>query len=1151
MRCASCAVESSPAARFCGSCGTPLAPTCTACGATLEPDVRFCTSCGTPAPDHGAVDAVADAAPPERRRVSVLFVDLEGFTALAERLDPEEVRAVQARYFELARAVIAAHGGTVEKFIGDAVMAVWGAPAAHEDDPDRAVRAALAIVDGVGRLGLAPSRRALSARAAVTTGEAAVTVGAVGQGMVAGDLVNGAARLQAEAPAGGVLVDEATRRLAGEAAEFEPVGALSLKGRQEPMVAHRAASLTRSWPGRRQGLHAGAFVGRDRELRELVSLFDAVVDERRSRLVTITGIAGIGKSRLAWELGERLEARPDLIAWHAGRAPAYGDEITFAAVAEMVRARLHLPDGADRELTLRQLHAGLAEFVTDESELRWMEPRLAVLLTDDDATTHDRDELFAAWRRFFERVSEAAPSVLVFEDLQWAEAGLLDFIEHLASWSRQHPILVVALARPDLLERHPAWGRDLASYTRLHLERLGDEPMRMLLAAREPALPDEVVGRILEHAGGVPLYAVEVVRILAEGGARDDGRERRTLARPRSLEDRPSIDVPDSLHGLLSARIDALPAGERRLLQAAAVLGRRFEVPALSTVTGSPARAVRERLDDLVRRELLAIDDDVRTPGVGQVSFVQDLVREVAYQRLSREERRMLHLAAARFLEERPDDDEVEALASHLATARSLAPDHPDARRLARRAVAALRRSAQKAMRLHLADRALGHLEQALRLVEAAGRAPVLDEAAAAARAADRLELAEEHLRELAHLHREAGNRADLAAVRARLASVLLMAQRNEPAIAELELALKAHRRVLSDPGAAELAAELARARVIVGDDAGSLAWAERALDASGRLGLTTLGTDVLVTRGTARWGLGDEAGGRADLQRAIDEAHAAGHLAVELRARNNLAWLVVADDPRLSSRTAREAVELATTMGVGDMAVQLGTVACAVAIETGEWDWSLATAHDLQQRPIAEAHRIDLAVTSAIIHALRGEPEPTATLDRLVAEAGHLDPQLAAAAEHARAWAALVAGDARLAHDLSASAAEVAVAADRVHYLTLAGRAALWMGEADALEAVLSSLAGPEARGRAAQAAILTLRAGGATLRAGADAAALRDEAAAAWRELDLPLALGLCRLDAHRLAGDELAGEEARIILAGLGARALLSDAAPARRR
>ena len=1147
MRCASCDVESPPTARFCGACGTPLAPACAGCGAAVEPEVRFCTACGTPAPEiDDAPSKTADSASPERRRVSVLFVDLEGFTALAERLDPEEVRAIQARYFELARAVIAAHGGTVEKFIGDAVMAVWGAPEAHEDDPDRAVRAGLAIVDGVGRLGLAPARRALSARAAVTTGEAAVTVGAVGHGMVAGDLVNAAARLQAEAPPGGVLADEATRRLAEGAAEFEPVGALTLKGRQEPMVAHRALSLTTTWPGRRAGMHSGAFVGRDRELRELVSLFDAVADEGRSRLVTVTGIAGIGKSRLAWELGERLEARPEVIAWHAGRAPAYGEEITFAAVAEMVRSRLHLPDGADREMTLRQLHAALTEFVTDDAERRWMAPRLGALLGDDDAATYDRDELFAAWRRFFERVSEAAPSVLVFEDLQWAEPGLLDFIEHLAAWARAHPILILALARPELLDRHPGWGRDLASYTRLHLERLGDAPMRELLADREPALPDDVVGRILEHAGGVPLYAVEVVRILADGD--HEVIERRAAVRPRSGDARPSVDVPDSLHGLLAARIDVLPTADRRLLQAAAVLGRRFEVPALSSVAGSPARSIRERLEGLVRRDLLAIDDDVRMPGAGQVSFVQDLVREVAYQRLSRDERRALHLAAARFLEERPDDDEVEALASHLATALALAPDHPDARRLARRAVGALRRSARKAMRLHLADRAVGHLEQTLRIVDVAGRAAVLDEAAAAASAADRLELAEEHLRELAHLHRESGNRADLAATRAQLASVLLMAQRNEPAIAELELALRAHRRVLSDPGATELAAQLARARVIVGDDAGGLEWAERALDASGRLGLEPLRTDVLVTRGTARWRLGDEAGGLADLDRAIEDARASGHLAVELRARNNLAWLVAGDDPRLSSRTAREAVELATTMGVGDMAVQLGTVACAVAIETGEWDWSLATARELEERPIAEAHRIDLAVTTAIIGALRGEREPSSALDALCAVATDLDAQLAAAAAHARAWAAFVDGDLEVAHDLSARAAEDALAADRVQYLTLAGRAAIWMGSSARLEAVLTSFAEPEPRGRAAKAAILTLRAGRAGMEGDTDSTALHAEAAAVWRELDLPLALALTQLDAQRVRGDTAAGDEARAILRGLRADGLLRQAASA---
>ena len=490
------------------------------------------------------------------------------------------MRTIQSRYFEVARSIVARYGGTIEKFIGDAVMAVWGAPTAHEDDAERAVRAAVALVDAVGRLGGSVGN-SLKARAAVTSGEAAVTVGAVGQGMVAGVLVSMASRLQAEAPIGGVLVDQATREQAGDAAGFEPVGSLALKGRTAPFTAFRVTDRAGAVPGRRHGAHTGPFVGRERELRELVELFSGVARDGRSRLVSVTGIAGIGKSRLARELQERVDALPGPVAWHAGRAPAYGDDVTFAAVAEMVRRRIRIDDVTEPQLAMRQLADMLRELVRDPDERHWLEPRIAVLLGRETAAAYDREELFAAWRRFFERVSDRAPTVLLFEDLQWADPSLLDFIEHLATWSRDHPILIVALARPELMDRRPGWGAALHSFTALHLERLPDASMAELLRARAPDLPEALVRQILEHAGGVPLYAVEVVRILADQAAGAPTPDRRVEPRPTGARQPSTIEVPDSLHGLIAARIDALPGPERRLLLAAGVLGRRFRPGAL------------------------------------------------------------------------------------------------------------------------------------------------------------------------------------------------------------------------------------------------------------------------------------------------------------------------------------------------------------------------------------------------------------------------------------------------------------------------------------------------------------------------------------------------------------------------------------------
>ena len=1152
MRCSICDAETSEAARFCAMCGTRLGATCPHCNADVASGARFCGSCGAALlagsealTAEGPPQALA-APPAERRRISVLFVDLENFTALAESMDPEEVRAVQSRYFEVARSIVATYGGTIEKFIGDAVMAVWGAPVAHEDDAERAVRAAIALVRGVGRLGGAASGRALQARAAVTTGEGVVTIGATGQGMVSGDLVNVAARLQSRAPVGGVLVDRTTRDRAPDAARFEPIGSIALKGRHGRLAAFRATAARPTRQGRQHGSHTGPFVGRDRELNELTDLYRGVARERRSRLVSVTGIAGIGKSRLAWEFSEWLESLPDEVAWHAGRAPAYGEGIAFAAVAEMVRRRIRLTEGAPPELVRRQLAAGLEEFVRDETERRWIEPRLAVLLDREEPEAFDRDELFAAWRRFFERVSDLTPVVLVFEDLQWADASLLDFVEYLAAWSREHPILIVAVARPELLDRRPSWGTGLRSFTALHLERLPDDAMRELLAGRAPGLPVPLVDRILGRAGGVPLYAVEVVRILGDGRHDSPGSvepERRRASRTASEAPADSIEVPDSLHGVIAARIDAIPALERRLLLAAAVLGHRFRPEALISVGGADAAATRERTEGLVRRELLGLDDEIGSPGHGHLGFVQDLVREVAYHTLSRTERRGMHLAAARYLETLPDDDVAEPLAGHLREAHRLAPDHPDAVRLARRAVAALRRASRDATRLHVPERALGLLEEALRLTDSAEqRTVLLEEGADAARAAARLDLAEGHLRELVKLRTDLGQQKPAALARARLASVLLAAQRNEPALAELEAAMRAVRNIGADPSGVELAAQLARARLLVGDDRDGLEWSERALAAATRLGLETVATDVLVTRGTARFRLGEEEAGLADLRQAIVQAQASGSLHTELRARNNLAWLMVADDPRVTLEQARQGFDLASAMGLGDIAVQLADVACAAAIDTGEWAWALATTAELEGRGISDAYRIDLATSVAVIHALQGDTRAAALLDALEPLPADTDGQVVAGVQHARAWCAFVTGAFGEAHRLADAAIAGSFGAERAQQRALAARASLWQADREAAVADLAELEALGVAGRATSAMVTTLRAGIAALDSDPGARASYRQAAEAWRELDLPLQLALCLLDEHRLrAGKDVDAAERDGVLRTLGAEGL----------
>jgi class 3 adenylate cyclase len=440
--CPNCSSENIPGAKFCNECGTALAVGCPSCGAANKPGARFCSECGTQlsAATTGATSPAradgsrASAPVAERRLVTVLFADLVGFTPFAEERDAEEVRDTMSRYFELCAEVISRYGGTVEKYIGDAVMAVWGAPTAHEDDVERAVRAALELVDSVGVLGAG-----IQARAGVLTGEAAVTLGATNQGMVAGDIVNTAARLQSVAPPGSVLVGEATYRAAGSAVAFEEAGEQILKGKQAPVAAWRALRVVAERGGRKRGDRLEApFVGRADELRLLKDLFHATGREQKSRLVSVIGPAGIGKSRLAWEFLKYVDGLVETTYWHDGRSPAYGEGISFWALGEMIRGRAELLETDDEQTTRAKIATAVAQWVTLPDEREWIERALLSLLGIESGMAPEA--MFGAWRTFFERISEHGTVTLVFEDMHFADNGLLDFVDHLLEWSRGRPI---------------------------------------------------------------------------------------------------------------------------------------------------------------------------------------------------------------------------------------------------------------------------------------------------------------------------------------------------------------------------------------------------------------------------------------------------------------------------------------------------------------------------------------------------------------------------------------------------------------------------------------------------------------------------------------------------------------------------------------
>src|ERR1700722_18141225 len=620
MQCWSCHGETPDDKPFCANCGAAIVRDCATCGAQLIAGKPFCASCGSPAssvpmsvgaPSPSVPRPVDDslATIAERRLCSVLFVDLVGFTPFAEQRDPESVRELLSQYFERAQRIIESYGGTIEKFIGDAVMAVWGAPVANEDDAERAVRAGLDVVARGTDLGEVTGNSGLPARG-VVTGEVAVTIGKVSEGMVLGDAVNSASRVQSVAEPGSVFVDESTWRAASSAIAFEEVGSLELKGKSVTVNAWRALRVVaqRKGLGRAERLEP-PFVGREEEIRLIKELLHATAREKRARLVSVTGIPGIGKSRLAWEFLKYVDGLADTVYWHEGRPRAYGEGITFGALGEMVRMRAGILEVEDAATSLAKLQACLTDFVPDEEERQWILPHLAHLLGLGDVSSSNRDEIFSAWRMFFERIAVRGLTVLIFEALQWADAGLIDFVESMLEWSKGCLILIVTLARSELMDRRPSWGAGLRNFTSLHLEPLSATSMSELLNGFVRGLPPDVTSRVLERAEGVPLYAVETIRMLVDRGVITEVGDVYCVQTELG-----ALEIPETLHALIASRLDSLTSGQRALLQDAGIIGSTFSIESLRVVSELSAEELEVELRDLVRKEFIFADNDPRSP---------------------------------------------------------------------------------------------------------------------------------------------------------------------------------------------------------------------------------------------------------------------------------------------------------------------------------------------------------------------------------------------------------------------------------------------------------------------------------------------------------------------------------------------------------
>jgi class 3 adenylate cyclase/tetratricopeptide (TPR) repeat protein len=955
--CPSCGASNAPSAKFCGECGTQLQAT--AAGGTTA----------------GAKTIARPAPAAERRLVTVLFADLVGFTTLSESRDAEEVRELLTRYFDTSRTLIVRYGGTVEKFIGDAVMAVWGTPTAREDDAERAVRASLDLVGAVSELGAEVGAPELRARAGVLTGEAAVTIGAEGQGMVAGDLVNTASRIQSLAQPGTALVGETTRRATEASVVYEEAGTHELKGKAEPVPLWRATRVVAARRGalKSTGLEA-PFVGRARELRLIKDLFHSSTEERKAHLISVVGVAGLGKSRLSWELFKYLDGLAGTWLWHRGRCLSYGEGVTYWALADMVRTRAGIEEGEDSASAFAKLRRTIGEYLPNPEEQRWVEPRLAHLLGLEDWTARDREDLFAAWRLFFERLAEKSPTVLVFEDMQWADAALLDFIEYLLDWSKNHALFVMALGRPELFERHPSWAAGKRNLTSIFLEPLSDQAMDELLRGLVPGLPEAIHAKVRERAEGVPLYAVETVRMMIDRGLLVREGNKYQPARP--IED---LEVPETLQALIAARLDGLAAEERRLTQDAAVLGKNFSKQAIVALSGLAEEELDPLLASLARKEVIWLQTDPRSSERGQYAFLQDLVRRVAYDTLSKRDRKARHLLAASYLEQASaagEEELVEVVAYHYLDAYRAAPDAPDAGEIKGKAQDTLARAGERAASLAASEEGQHYFEQAAAMADApAVKARFLERAGHMAWLRAQAEEAEALLGESIALFESEGMTHPAARVTARLAEVQWRTRRMEEGLERMERAFTILSGDEPDEDLATLAAQLGRLHFFTGDVDRAAPRIETALTIAESLALPEVLSEAFQTRGLVALSRARTEEALAYMKHALQIAVDHDISSAALRAYNNVGEI-------LNSRDRYEAAldvyrpGLALAQKVGDRWYETSLIAETVftLVRLGRWDEALDMSSQVPDLGAGDSRTMSLWQALVEIYLHRGK---------------------------------------------------------------------------------------------------------------------------------------------------------------------------------
>jgi class 3 adenylate cyclase/tetratricopeptide (TPR) repeat protein len=917
---------------------------CRTCGRSNPKDAEYCASCGSALPaETGARE--------ERKVVTILFCDMVEFTSRFDQADPEDVRETLATYHRRVRREIERFGGTVEKFIGDAVMAVFGAPVAHEDDAQRAVFSALRIPPAIEELNETNRDLPLAVRIGVETGVAVVSVGSErsDQGIAIGDVVNTASRLQGAAPIGGILVGEGTYRLTKDLFDYEQLDPVQVKGKAElQRVWVAKAARSRFGAELQRGLPT-PFVGREDELELLKHTFARAAREPSVHLVTLLGEPGVGKSRIIRELFSFLDDKPDWFFWRHGRCLPYGEGVTFWALGGIVKAHAGILESDDARTAGDKLSTCIAALVAEPGEAEWIGSRLAPLigLAETNADSVEQMESFSAWRLFIEAIASQAPLVIAIEDLHWAQAAMIDFIGHVLEWSTGYPILILCSARPELLQRDPQWGGGMRNSVIVSLTPLSDHDTRTLLESIMPRDTDpDVYELIAERAGGNPLFAEEFVRMLQDRSAGTAVGSGDVAMHADSS--------PESLEALIAARLDTLAVEQKSLLQDAAVIGRVFWPSAVAAVSGSDLEHVQAGFRDLTFRELVRPSRVSSVHGDAEYAFSHALIRDVAYGQIPRLARADKHVVAAGWIERLTVErvaDHAELLAHHYGQALELSRSagRENLGELEEATRRALMLAGERAMALDV-SRATECFDRVLALLppDHPDRAGALFHKAEAAKDAGRYEDAEGLYRDAIRAFRNGGDRMGEGESLTKLGNVLWERGTHDESLVSLA---ESARILESEPPGVELATCYvfsAGARLVAGSFQEAIELCERSLELSRKLDVGGQVSRALSYRGIARCFSGDE-GGLGDFAKALEVAESKGssrESALALLVRAEAEWAI--DGPTVALDTVRAGRDLAERRGVTDMVFSCDVLSLGPLFDLGAWDELLLMAEDV-----------------------------------------------------------------------------------------------------------------------------------------------------------------------------------------------------------